>query len=129
MSTNVKRFVNFMRAEAEEIRGPKLVTFQKKIVLDVLGRIVSKTPVDTGLARSNWQLNVGNPGYTELPLRSEEEQTSDNISELAKMQPFQTSYINNNVEYISYLEDGSSDKAPNGMVAISLAEVSNTREE
>jgi len=128
MSTNVKEFNAFMRAAAEEIEGPKLVTFQKKVALDTFSRIAQKTPVDTGLAAGNWQLHIETPNYDILPLRSAGERDVAALTQLAKMFPFAITYLNNNTEYISYLEDGYSKKAAHGMVAITLLEMQQIRE-
>lgn len=58
-------------------------------------RIYNRTPVDTGYAQSRWQLTVGQTDFV----------------------------VNNDAEYISYLEDGHSGQAPNGMVAVTLNEM------
>ena len=44
---------------------------------------------------------------------------------LASLGPFATVFLYNNADYISFLESGSSAQAPNGMVAVSVAEVEN----
>ena len=60
---------------------------------DIFNEIVDTTPVDTGYAQSRWEINFPN----------------DNTCE-----------ISNDCDYISYLEDGHSKQAPNGMVDIAL---------
>lgn len=70
-----------------------------KVIAEVgrvcLERVKERTPVRTGYARSRWGLEVGSHDFT----------------------------LNNDAEYISYLEDGSSDQAPSGMLAITMMEV------
>lgn len=60
---------------------------------DIYNEIIDNTPVDTGYAQSRWEINFIN----------------DNTCE-----------ISNDCDYISYLEDGHSKQAPNGMVDIAL---------
>lgn len=97
-----------------------LVPFHQKLALDLLRRIAIKTPVDTGRARGNWQTSINQ--WSE-----EEHFSSDPVGEgatvLARIPPFATIFLTNNVSYIIYLEEGSSKQAPEGMVAISLEEM------
>lgn len=61
----------------------------------VFDEIVARTPVDTGRCADAWTITMdGN-----------------------------TCYIDNPTPYVSFLEDGHSQQAPNGMVAITLADV------
>jgi len=60
---------------------------------DIYNEIIDNTPVDTGFAQSRWEIDFIN----------------DNTCE-----------ISNDCDYISYLEDGHSKQAPNGMVDLAL---------
>lgn len=60
---------------------------------DIFDEIVSNTPVDTGFAQSAWEINF----------------IDDNTCE-----------ITNDCDYISFLEDGHSQQAPDGMVQLAL---------
>lgn len=64
----------------------------QKGVLDLFEEIKERTPIATGVAKGEWQIEF-----------------SPNVISIL-----------NNIEYISYLEDGHSGQAPEGMVAISL---------
>lgn len=113
------------------------VQLLKKVALELLTRIVEKTPVDTGRARGNWQVAVntgaGSADISRIDKSGEAEAslsqgTSVSIdagySALADLKPFSTIVIFNNVEYIVALEHGHSQRqAPQGMVALSIAEV------
>ena len=55
---------------------------------DILEFLISATPVDTGLCADSWELDYGDD----------------------------ESVFSNDTEYASYLEDGWSDQAPNGMI-------------
>jgi len=100
--------------------------FQIKLAFELLTRIVFRTPVDTGRARGNWQIGIGEAptGLTE----DDEDGSQTNAEGLRRLGEYTsgvvTIWIVNNVNYISFLEDGSSQRqAPAGMVALSLAEV------
>jgi len=85
----------------------------RKTCFDLYARIVKRTPVDTGRAKGGWGITTdldipdGDVGNAQFTFTIEDDQV----------------IIYNNVEYISDLEHGHSQvQAPNGMVAISLAE-------
>lgn len=70
-------------------------------IADALYRkIVSRTPVRTGYAKSRWTVDVSKDA-----------------------EGFVQGEITNDAPYIIFLEMGSSDQAPNGMIQISLAEI------
>ncbi len=111
-----------------EQTGIDFVTFQKKVSFDIFRGVVQKTPVDTGWAQNNWNISVGSVDLTVTPkpegsgspggfdaLRKMEDVDIDRVGEIV--------YISNNLGYITYLEQGSSDRAPNGMVRVTVAEV------
>lgn len=108
--------------------GIEFVQFQKKVSFEIFAGVVKKTPVRTGWAQNNWNIAVGRVDLTVTPeplgaassggfdaLRKMEDVDIDRIGE--------TVYISNNLPYIVYLEEGSSDRAPNGMVRVTVAEV------
>ena len=59
----------------------------------IFNDIVDNTPVDTGYCQSKWEFSMLSPDECE---------------------------ISNPCDYVSYLEDGHSKQAPNGMVQIAL---------
>lgn len=105
---------------AKGLMPKQVLILQKKIALEALARVVQKTPVDTGRARGNWQVTVGTPAEGELAVTGRVEPAS---SGLAALKPFDVVYIVNNVDYIIYLEGGSSGQAPAGMVAVTVEEL------
>lgn len=96
---------------------------QKKIIIEFFKRIILKTPVKTGQARSNWQCSISAPesGTTE--------NTNSNIA-IIKMTDIVlgasnediTYFLTNNLPYIERLENGWSDQAPQGMIKTTIAE-------
>lgn len=88
----------------------------KKLVSNITANLLRATPVDTGWARANWVPKIGsrNKGTVGSPSSvSPEDQTAGLLS-------VQTTYtlekgkvfISNNVPYISKLNAGSSQQAP-----------------
>lgn len=125
---------------AKTLVPQQLQLLHKKVALEGLKRIVLKTAVDTGRARGNWQTTVDTaPPDKEVkkafPAKSDKKAKDANgtqvatdvinkgSAEIAKVQPFSTTYITNNVPYIIWLEDGSSKQAPNGMVKLTIEEL------
>ena len=97
------------------------------IAMDSLRGVVLKSPVDTGRFRGNWIVSVDSPNLTET------QQTDVNGSAtinkgMAAVEAFDINnsriYIQNNLPYGNRLENGWSKKAPNGMVALTLSEIS-----
>jgi hypothetical protein len=86
--------------------------------------IFSKTPFLTGRAQNNWQVTLGAPSNASIPGPPWPDTLQNGFTVINRMKRFQDSFISNNVSYIADLENGWSDKAPQGMVAVTLAEVS-----
>jgi hypothetical protein len=103
----------------------KVNTVQKVIVLEALKRLVEKTPVKTGRARGNWQATIDAAAEGQLEVTDIDGQAtiSKGLSILGEMQPYCIVWISNNVDYIEFLEDGSSKQAPEGMLAITVEEL------
>lgn len=85
-----------------------------KTVIDLFRSIVELTPIDTGRARANWALAL-------TPDSSMDYHDYTDVAEWEyKMEDGTTVWIYNNLVYIVPLEEGHSEQAPTGMVAISL---------
>jgi len=98
---------------------------QKRIALDLLRRIVFRTPVKTGRARGNWQVALGAASGSEIENLDKEGNSTfgAGASEIGTAKPYGLITVFNNVKYIKFLEGGSSSQFPQGMVRVSLAEV------
>lgn len=97
----------------------------KQIVLDATSNFIEDTPVDTGWARANWIPNIGEPFNRTSSTREQAEagsvQRGDQQAGLATIAAtyeigLGAVYITNNVPYIIYLNEGSSQQAPSGFV-------------
>ena len=107
-----------------------VTTVVKKIGFDLFGRIVKKTPVDTGRARASWTIAINEPDRTvaEAGEHKAYQSAPDEAAKakanagMAALKPYEPVWISNNLPYIDALEHGHSKQAPEGMVALSIQE-------
>lgn len=110
-------------AEIAELRVDDIV---RKVAIDMLGRIVLRTPVDTGRARANWVVSIG--ARTTLISRDAADPTGRTTIEkgtrllLGYQSSITVAWISNGLPYILPLEYGSSKQAPAGMVRLTVQE-------
>lgn len=125
MGTNVAQFNLALRRFTEELLPEQVVLFHKKLTLEALARVVRRTPVDTGRARGNWQATIGSPatGQVDAVDRGGGETVAAGARAIAKLPPYSVSFLTNNVPYAQRLEEGWSQQAPKGMVALTFAEL------
>ena len=133
ISPNAAAFSNALMGLAEFVDG----SFEKvvrKTCFDLYTRIIKRTPVDTGRAKASWGIGTehsdavapkGEYAVTDLehysPSDISSAMTSSSGGFTFTVDDDQV-IIYNNVEYIADLENGSSQQALSGMVALSLAE-------
>lgn len=126
----------------------------KDVASTILTDLTQVTPIDTGLAVSNWQVTLDTPATGVIPAynpspkgrvkngvwehavdpsltaQSNVQPTFDaGNNVIQNKQPGQDIYIANNVEYIPELDSGSSNQAPAGFVdrAIILGDATKNR--
>ena len=141
MTANLREFNREIDDFARKL-PEKVTVMQKKIVLEALRRLIQKTPVDTGRARLNWQVTIDHPAEGQLDLRKfdkakkaaavvdapplsmvGQEVITEAVGVLRSLPPFEMVWISNNVDYIEFLEHGSSQQAPEGMLAVTIEEL------
>lgn len=99
----------------------------RQVALSVDATVVSATPVDTGRARSNWQVEIGNPakGTVEAFVPGAEGDTGGQNTQMAlalgsatiaTYKSGESIHLTNNLPYIGALNDGRSAQAPAGFV-------------
>lgn len=96
----------------------------QKIAGELFRRVILRTPVKTGRAIGNWQATIGTPSALTLD--------GTDGSDTAILRAIETVrgwrlgsaaiFLTNNLPYIERLENGWSKQAPNGMVALTVAE-------
>jgi hypothetical protein len=102
----------------------KLELAARNIALELFKRVIKKTPVDKGRARTNWQGSIGLPvlGTVETTDKNGGATMAKVVSASAGFEVGDTIYLANNLPYIRKLEEGSSQQAPAGMVALTVQE-------
>lgn len=105
----------------------------RKTSIELFGRVIMRTPVDTGRLRGNWQATGASPavGVTDIAdaaAPASQNGSGNSISRTA-METFilgdgesTVFHLANNLPYATVVEYGSSQQAPSGMVRISVAE-------
>lgn len=153
VSDNLREFNLELGEIAESMPAELVLTAHRRIHMSALDRIVRRTPVDTGRARGNWQSTEGQPSTAQIAtVRSSEEVHNEGLSVTSRLAPYSASYIANSLDYIEVLEDGGfipkdpgpsrdprpdregrvlvrggySVQAPQGMVALTFAELENS---
>lgn len=101
----------------------------KKIAMEVLSRVVLKSPVDTGRFRGNWTVSLNTPdlSVTDGVDPSGGTTIARGSSVITGMREPKVVYVANNLPYAERLENGHSKQAPAGMVAVTLAELAIVR--
>lgn len=103
----------------------QLVLFHRKLVLDISVGAILLTPVDTGRARGGWQTTVGN--VTDADNGRSDPSGNAAIQEAqeaaSKIKPFDVVFVQNNVEYIGFLENGTPRMPAVGMLRRTLLRI------
>lgn len=91
-------------------------------LINLSATIIIKTPVDTGLAANNWQPTTMSPATGTVIIGDRASQLTD-VQNSVAVSIGSVYYLVNNLPYIRRLEYESwSDKAPRGMVRVSIEE-------
>jgi hypothetical protein len=120
---------------ADNVLPDKVGKLHRAVTLDVLRGVIFRSPVDTGRFRSNWQVSrnapivasiepqqlgsKGDQGANAEPASQVFQRENENV---ARIEPFTRSFVQNNLPYAERLEAGHSQQAPNGIVAPTVAE-------
>lgn len=105
-----------------EVIDVNLAVATRKLAIDAWTRITERTPVDTGRARASWDIKEGSPSDF-VPGEDDDEASIDLAKFAGDISGTESVFITSGLDYIRYLEDGSSTQAPAGMIAITLAEL------
>lgn len=123
---NLTQFANRMRQVGATVET-NAHRAAKQVALAVDQTVVTATPVDTGRARANWQVQAGSApeGVIDAYVAGEGGNTVAQNTQAALEQgkiaiqaaaPGQEVHITNNLPYIGKLNDGHSAQAPAGFV-------------
>ncbi|AYN94429.1 HK97 gp10 family phage protein [Pseudomonas sp. LTJR-52] len=111
-----------IREWAEKAEGAIDETI-RAIVIEIGSSVIRMSPVDTGRFRGNWQFNLDAPALGQLETTDKDgaETISRLVAEANSFTAGQVAYIVNNLPYAVELEYGHSQKAPQGMVRVTVA--------
>lgn len=111
-------------AKAEAIISARLEKYGRALGLEALGRLVQKTPVDTGHARGNWFTAEDKAPLSQIEGRTESEARTEGAAVIANFNINDHNlHLTNNVPYIERLENGWSQQAPQGMAKRTVQEL------
>lgn len=96
----------------------------RRSALDVLRRVIIRSPVDTGRFRGNWVVGLSQPGVAESGALDKVGGVTINngMNKLQGAKFGMNVFITNNLPYALRLENGWSQQAPSGMVAVTVVE-------
>jgi hypothetical protein len=122
----LKQLSNKMRLLSRQIPvNVKRGLHQTVLAIDQI--LVTSTPVDTGRARSNWIVGAG-PSNRIIDAYVPNSGSGSAEGALRQARAFLDStdvsviYISNNLDYIQYLNEGTSAQAPAGFIEAAVAE-------
>ena len=122
--SSVSRNAAEFEAELNRFGDECFANFDKlvrKALFDLWRMVSEGTPVDTGRARASWMLDTDWSAW-QLPEGDYRDAIEANIGAVVSSLPESDRYcLVNNLEYIEALEEGHSQHAPNGFVALALA--------
>jgi hypothetical protein len=125
MERSLDKFNKEIKEFVQKKMPAEVSQFQRMLVLEALRRIVERTPVDTGRAKGNWQVTIAAPAAAAIEAFDKDgaETIQKGLAAIAGLKPYQVVWISNNVDYIEFLEDGSSKQAPRGMCRLTIDEL------
>lgn len=121
------------RRNADRVVGGDVNKLMRALALEAQGRLMLKTPVDTGRARANWNVSINTPdtstneGATSAQVAAKQNEGRQVIAR-ADFMDGDDLYVTNGLPYIKALEDGHSQQAPKGMVKLTARELKSLAE-
>lgn len=123
--TNLKQFQRQISGFVKHTKDVSEDDIRKGALGVGLRGLVFKTPIDEGVARGNWNVELNKVDSS----TNEDARANDSITKGApKIERFklgQTIYFTNALPYIIPLEFGHSAQAPNGMMRLTFQELIN----
>jgi hypothetical protein len=116
---NIRRFETDLAEAAKEL-NVAISTVVIKIALDLHAKLSRRTPVDTGRARASWDIKEGSPSPYVPPegtYQGPKPQSADALTGEDIV------FVTSAVEYMEFLNQGSSKQAPANFIEIAIAEL------
>lgn len=95
---------------------------QRAAALQITSAVITRTPVDTGRARANWNAQIGSEDGSTSDSRTASQAQAQARRAADNFKPGTVLFLTNGLPYIRKLEYGSSKQAPSGMVRITAEE-------
>lgn len=93
------------------------------VTTQVFNGVVQKSPVLSGAFRSVWTVAEGSPNFVERTDRPKAVLSAPSMPSIKPVGRYPVLYVANGQPYGKLLEDGSSAKAPLGMVKVTIANI------
>lgn len=116
MSDDLRTFNRHVTQWFQDEPDEQMRLYMQVIALDAFSRLILRTPVDTGRAKSNWQVGIGEVPDGVLARTNPSGALSDGERALSEMRGLPIVSLVNNLPYIERLEQGHSKQAPAGML-------------
>lgn len=115
----IKELDLFMDDIAEQL-DIAVETVAKKLTFDGWRILTERTPVDTGRAQNSWNVSLSEPDLTVAEVAESYTLQEPDLSQIDGTTQI---FITSSLDYIEALENGHSQRAPQGMVRITVAEI------
>lgn len=124
-ATNYREFALGLDEFIDKTVPEAVVKLKREIAIVVLEGVVLKSPVDTGYFRAQWTVSIGRAadGTIEQFDPTGAPTITRGLAVISQAGPGDDIHISNATVYGPRLEDGWSQQAPQGMVALTVAEV------
>ena len=121
-----EEFRAWTEAAIENLHDEQAELFLEAMAMELISRLIKKTPVDTGRARGGWSSYALAKGLP-VPIGPDLEEWARGLTESSFRERFGGAksfiVISNAVPYIVVLEFGHSSQAPAGMLRITFREL------
>ena len=130
MAITLRRLASNLESLTDQL-GEGANELKQKVATAILRDLLENVPVDTTAALSNFQVSLQTPRLSEIGARIPGKQGSTREASLAATETEalrviagssagEVIYITNTVDYLKYLNDGSSTQAPAGFIERSV---------
>jgi hypothetical protein len=110
-------FVSFDLTELSKVSGVNLQFIQRTATRMLYKELIRTNPVATGFSHSNWNVSLGEPDLSVKGKRDPHGSYAPDAEPKIPENPNnEDMFVSNGVEYIQYLEEGTSSQAPDGFI-------------
>ena len=98
----------------------------KKIAIDTLQQVITRSPVDTGAYRNSHRVSLNSADNSQVPIgtsKSGSEALADGAAKIATLKLGGMLYVQNNLPYGMKLENGHSKQAPLGVYKLAFLSI------